>query len=72
MTAKYAKDFLKGLPRHQRAQFQKLIKHGGAYLERTDDGSQLLIIIDPGRNDEAIWAALPDSGEAKCIGNRVR
>lgn len=70
--AKYAKDFLKGLPRQQRVQFQKLIKHGSAYLERTDDGSQLLIVIDPGRNDEAVWAALPDSGEAKCIGNRVR
>ena len=68
----YAKDFLKCVSAQQRPQFHKLIKSGNAYLERADDGSQLLIVIDPGRNDEAMFACMPDGGEAKCIGNRVR
>jgi hypothetical protein len=70
--AKYATDFLRGLPVKQRAESQKLIKQRRAYLERAADGSQYLIVIDPARLDEAIFARPQDGAEPVCIGNRVR
>lgn len=70
--AQYASEFMKGLPANQRAAYRKLIDNGSAYLERASDGSQYLIVIDPARLDEAIFARLPDGTEAVCIGNRVR
>jgi hypothetical protein len=69
---KYKKEFLKGLNQRRRTQYREMIRRGRAYLERAEDGSQLLIIADPGGMDEAIWAAVPDADEARCIGNRVR
>ena len=70
--AKYATDFLRSLPANQRAEYQKLIKQGRAYLERAADGSEYLIVIDPARLDEAIFARPLDGTELVCIGNRVR
>lgn len=70
--AKYATDFLKGLSAKQRAEYKKMIKQNRAYLELAADGSQFLIVIDPARLDEAIFARPLDGAEPKCIGNRVR
>lgn len=70
--AKYATKFLTGLADKPRADYKKLIKDRKAYLERNGDGSELLIIPDSGRNDEKMFARLPDTQEATCIGNRSR
>jgi len=70
--AEYKKEFLKGLADRRRAEYREMIRRGNAYLERADDGSQLLIVTDPGGKDEAVWAAVPESNQAKCIGSRVR
>ena len=68
----YKKEFLKGLSDRRRTEYREMIRRGGAYLERAEDGSQLLIVTDPGGKDEAMWAAVPDSGQVKCIGTRAR
>lgn len=70
--AQYATDFLKGLPPRLRVEYQRHIKAGGAYLERAADGSQLMIIMDPARLDEAIFARPADGTDPVCIGNRAR
>jgi len=70
--AKYVKDFLKGLPSNKRVEYQRMIERDSAYLERAADGSQYLIVIDPARLDEAIFARLSETSDPTCIGNRVR
>jgi hypothetical protein len=69
---KYARDFFKSLPIRQRVEFQKLVKSGTAYLERAPDGSQYLVVLDPARLDEAVFARLPETVEVTCVRNRVR
>lgn len=69
---KYANNFFRTCPEPKRAEFRKMIRYGTAYLEYGDDRSQYLIVIDPGGNDEAVFACLPEAGKVVCIGNRVR
>jgi len=63
IVTKYANNFFKACPQHKRAHFRKMIKYGTAYLEWADDRSHYLIVTDPGRNDEAIFACLSEPGK---------
>ena len=69
---KYATKFLPGLSDKQRAEFKQLIQARKAYLEQNGDGSEVLIILNPGRNEEDIFAHPLDSQTAICIGKRTK
>ena len=69
---KYATKFLPGLSDKQRAEFKQLIQARKAYLEQNGDGSEVLIILNPGCNEEDIFARPLDSQTAICIGKRTK
>jgi hypothetical protein len=71
-VAQYATQFLVGLSDKRRAKYKKLIEARKAYLEHNGEGSQLLIIPNPKRKVEDIFARQPDAAKATCIGKRVR
>jgi hypothetical protein len=69
---KYATKFLPGLADKQRGEFRQLIQARKAYLEQNGDGSEVLIILNSGCNDEDIFARPLDSQTAVCIGKRTK